>query len=123
KVEQVKQNKPQRPLQFLIDIVPDNIFLALGSNGLMLQIIFFGLFFGTVMLLIERSKVQVVYEFVVGANEIFLKMVDVVMQAAPFFVFALLAGKISEMAGDNPAKAMEIFYGLGAYSLAVILGL
>jgi Na+/H+-dicarboxylate symporter len=50
-------------------------------------------------------------------------MVDVVMKAAPFFVFALLAGKISEMAGDDPGKVLEIFLGLGTYSLAVIIGL
>lgn len=123
KVKSAKDRKEDGPLQILVDVVPSNIFFALGSNSLMLQIIFFGLFFGAVMLMIDEDKVKPVFDFVVGSNEIFLKMVDVVMKAAPFFVFALLAGKISEMAGDDPGKVLEIFLGLGTYSLAVIVGL
>jgi Na+/H+-dicarboxylate symporter len=123
KVKSAKDRKEDGPLQILVDVVPSNIFFALGSNSLMLQIIFFGLFFGAVMLMIDEDKAKPVFDFVVGSNEIFLKMVDVVMKAAPFFVFALLAGKISEMAGDDPGKVLEIFLGLGTYSLAVIIGL
>jgi Na+/H+-dicarboxylate symporter len=123
KVKSAKDRREDGPLQILVDVVPSNIFFALGSNSLMLQIIFFGLFFGAVMLMIDEDKAKPVFDFVVGSNEIFLKMVDVVMKAAPFFVFALLAGKISEMAGDDPGKVLEIFLGLGTYSLAVIIGL
>jgi Na+/H+-dicarboxylate symporter len=45
------------------------------------------------------------------------------MQAAPFFVFALLAGVVSKMAGDDIGKVVEIFKGLSWYSLTVLLGL
>src|SRR5690606_24053606 len=55
--------------------------------------------------------------------EVFLKMVDLVMKAAPFFVFALLAGVVSSMAGDDVGKVIEIFKGLSWYSLSVFLGL
>ncbi len=123
KVNRVKQRKDEGPLQILVDIVPSNIFFALGSNSLMLQIIFFGIFFGAVLLMIDAEMAKPVYNLIVGMNEIFLKMVDVVMKVAPFFVFALLAGKISEMAGDDPSKVVEIFVGLGTYSLAVVAGL
>lgn len=123
KVKSAQKRKDEGPLQILIDIVPSNIFFALGSNSLMLQIIFFGLFFGAVMLMIDEKVAQPVFDVIVGANEIFLKMVDVVMKAAPFFVFALLAGKISEMAGNDPGKVVDIFVGLGTYSLAVVVGL
>ncbi len=58
-----------------------------------------------------------------SAMEVFLKMVDLVMQAAPFFVFALLAGVVSKMAGDDISKVYEIFKGLSWYSLTVFLGL
>ena len=50
-------------------------------------------------------------------------MVDVVMKGAPFFVFALLAGKLAEMAGDEPGRLVEIFQSTGSlYGLATILG-
>jgi len=50
-------------------------------------------------------------------------MVDLVMHAAPFFVFALLAGVVSKMAGDDIGKVVEIFKGLSWYSLTVFVGL
>tara|TARA_R110001592_G_scaffold363109_2_gene680435 strand:- start:125808 stop:127217 length:1410 start_codon:yes stop_codon:yes gene_type:complete len=123
KLQTAKKTKEAGPLQMLVDMVPSNLFNALSNNGLMLQIIVFALFFGIVLLKIEDEKKVHVVGFVDGMNEVFLKMVDVMMKGAPFFVFALLAGKISEMAGDNPAAVIEIFKGLGWYSLVVVLGL
>ncbi|HIF14719.1 MAG TPA: cation:dicarboxylase symporter family transporter, partial [Bacteroidetes bacterium] len=66
--------KDNGPLQFIIDIVPDNMFAALSSNKLMLQIIFISVFFGMALLFIEETKAQPVIQFVIGANEVFLKM-------------------------------------------------
>jgi Na+/H+-dicarboxylate symporter len=114
--------KEAGPMQFFVDFVPDNIFAALTDSGRMLQIIFFGLFFGIMLLLLPNEKVQPVIDTVNGINEVFLKMVEVVMQAAPFFVFALMAGVISKMA-DTPAEVLEIFKGLLSYSVVVFLGL
>ena len=115
--------KESKPLDFVVDMVPSNIFLSLGNNKLMLQIIFFAIFFGVVLVSLPREKVSGVTSFVDGANEIFLKMVDVVMKAAPFFVFALLAGKLGEIAGDDPGKVVQVFKGLASYSIVVIIGL
>lgn len=123
KLQTASSTKEAGPLQMLVDMVPSNIFGALSNNGLMLQIIVFALFFGVVMLQIPADKKAPVMGFIDGMNEIFLKMVDVLMKGAPFFVFALLAGKISEMAGDSPAAVIEIFKGLGQYSLVVVAGL
>jgi Na+/H+-dicarboxylate symporter len=123
KVKSAKENQVGSPLQFLVDMVPSNIFLSLNNNSLMLQVIFFGLFFGVCLILIPAEQAAPVIAFVDGANEVFLKMVDVVMKAAPFFVFALLAGVISKMAGDDPSAVIGIFQGLGWYSLSVALGL
>ena len=111
------------PLQPLVDIVPQNFFKALGDNGLMLQVIFFGLFFGISLLFIPNEKSKPVIEVVDSIMEVFLKMVDLVMKAAPFFVFALLAGVVSKMAGDDISKVVEIFKGLSWYSLTVTIGL
>ena len=114
--------KPDRPLQFIIDIVPDNMFAALSSNKLMLQIIFISVFFGMALLFIEETKAQPVIQFVIGANEVFLKMVDWIMLAAPFFVFALMAGVMAKMA-STIHELIEIFKGLGIYSITVVAGL
>tara|TARA_R110002049_G_scaffold308819_1_gene514234 strand:+ start:36636 stop:38081 length:1446 start_codon:yes stop_codon:yes gene_type:complete len=123
KIEKATKQKNVSPLQPLVDIVPENFFYSLSNNGLMLQIIFFALFFGVCLLFIPNEKSQPVLILVDGINEVFLKMVDLVMQAAPFFVFALLAGVVCKMAGDDIGKVIEIFKGLSWYSLTVLIGL
>lgn len=110
------------PLQFFVDIVPENIFGALSSNQLMLQVIFFGIFFGICLLMVPADRAGPIRDLVDGINAVFLKMVDVIMRAAPFFVFCLLAGVIAKMA-DKPRDVLEIFKGLGLYSLVVVAGL
>lgn len=123
KMETVKKRQETTPLQPLVDIVPSNFFYSLSNNGLMLQIIFFAIFFGVCLLFIPSEKSKPVLNLVDGVNEVFLKMVDIVMQAAPLFVFALLAGVVSKMAGNDVSKVVEIFKGLGWYSLTVLFGL
>ncbi|HNQ26740.1 MAG TPA: cation:dicarboxylase symporter family transporter [Aquaticitalea sp.] len=123
KLENANKQQQTSPLQPLVDIVPDNFFRSLSDNGLMLQIIFFAIFFGICLLFIPKEKSQPVLNIVDGFNEVFLKMVDLVMQAAPFFVFALLAGVVSKMAGNDIGKVIEIFKGLSWYSLTVLIGL
>lgn len=110
------------PLQFFVDLVPDNLFAALSDGKLMLQVIFFAIFFGIVMLMVPREKAQPVMDFMDGANEVFLKMVEVIMNAAPYFVFALMAGVIAKMANTTD-EVIEIFKGLAAYSLILVVGL
>jgi len=124
--ETLNKTQSSRPLQFVVDMIPDNIFKSLNSNGLMLQVIFFAIFFGIVLMLISKDKAKPLIALVDGFNEVFLKMVDLIMRAAPFFVFALLAGVISKMAGneqDSFVKVIEIFKILGWYSVVVVLGL
>lgn len=123
RLKTVENNKKSGPLKPLVDLVPANVFKSLTDNGLMLQIIFFALFFGISLLFIPKSKSDPVIKFVDGTMEVFLKMIDLVMQAAPFFVFALLAGVISKMAGDDIGKVIEIFKGLSWYSITVFVGL
>lgn len=120
--EKAGNQKKQGPMQWLVDMVPSNIFLSF-NNSLMLQVIFFAIFFGIAIVLLPRSRMEYVIGFCNGANDIFIKMVDIVMQGAPFFVFALMAGKLAEMAGDDISRMTEIFYALGKYALVVVLGL
>jgi Na+/H+-dicarboxylate symporter len=121
-MQSANAKKGESPLQFVVDMVPENIILSISNNRLMLQVIFFSIFFGVTIVLIPTEKSKPVVDFVHGVNAIFLKMVDIVMQAAPFFVFALLAGVVAKMA-DSPREVFEIFIGLGSYSLTMVAGL
>ena len=111
------EQKSDGPLQPLIDIVPSNIFDAATDNANMLQIIFFSIFFGIGLILIPEQKAKPVKEFFDALNDVILKMIDLIMLAAPFGVFALLASLVVD------APSPDLFKALGFYSLCVLLGL
>ncbi len=110
------------PLKFFVEMVPENILSSISNNQLMLQVIFFAIFFGITLVLLPKDKSAPVIGFINGMNSAFVKMVELVMKVAPFFVFALLSGVIAKMA-DTPAEVGQIFYGLGYYALTLLAGL
>ena len=116
KVE-AKSQKESGPLQALEDLVPENIFEATTSNRNMLQVIFFAVFFGIGLILIPEEKGETVKKFFDGFNEVILKMVDLIMLAAPYGVFALLAALVVE------SPSIDLFKALAWYALTVVLGL
>ena len=113
----VAETVKQGPLQFLVDMVPDNIIGAAGSNSNMLKVIFFAVFFGISLLLVDRKTAQPVADLFTGLNEVIMKMVDLIMLIAPYAVFALLCALIAET--TNP----DLFVALLWYVLAVVTGL
>lgn len=123
KIEKARQTQSRGPLSFLVDMVPDNIFTSLNDSKLMIQVIFFGIFFGISLLYVSIERQAVLISFFQATTDVFLKMVDFVMQASPFFVFALMAATISQIAGDDVSKMLPVFASLGLYSITVVLGL
>ena len=115
--DEASKQKESGPLQALIDLVPQNIFEAATSNRNMLQVIFFAVFFGIGLILIPEEKAKTVKSFFDGFNEVILKMVDLIMLAAPYGVFALLAALIAE------SPSVDLFKALAWYALTVVLGL
>ena len=111
------------PLQFLVDIVPGNLFAALSDNGNMLQVVFVALFIGIGLIQIPREKSAPVLAVVEGLNDLIIRLVDVIMLMAPVGVFALLAGTITQVAGDDFGRIVDLVGALGYYCLAVVLGL
>ena len=82
------------PLQFLVDVVPTNIFESASKNKNMLQIIFFAILFGISIIMLPKEKTVYVRGFFDGINDIILHIVDLIMRMAPYGVFALLASLV-----------------------------
>lgn len=122
KISAANEKKDESPLNFIVNMIPDNIGSAVSDNSNMLQVIFFALFFGIALLFISHEKAKPVKAFFESMNEVFLKMVDIIMHYSPYFVFALLAGVLAKMA-DTPEEVFEIFKSLGTYTLVVLIGL
>jgi len=117
KREAAAKQQEAGPLQALVDIVPSNIFAAATNNRNMLQIIFFALFFGIGMILLPQETAKPVKDFFDSFNAIILKLIDMIMMAAPYGVFALLAALVVE------APSLELFQALALYAITLLLGL
>lgn len=117
KIAIAEQTKEQGPLQPLMDLVPDNVFAAASSNTSMLQVIVFVLLFGVALVLTPEEKSGPVKAFFDGLNEVVLRLIDLIMLAAPLGVFALLAALVAE------TPSWDVFRALLYYGLCVLAGL
>lgn len=113
----------QSPLQPVVDIVPENVFLAASQNSSMLQVVFFAILVGIALLQIPKEKASPVIAFFDGLNDVIIRIVGYIMLIAPYGVFALMASLIVEIAGDNPDNAATLLLALLKYSLVVLGGL
>ena len=117
KIASASAQQQDGPLQFVIDMVPDNVFYALSDNSLMLQVIFFAIFFAISMLLIGENRAKPIKQFFDTLNEVILKMVDLIMLSAPYAVFALLSSVV--VSSNNP----DLLIALMKYSVLLVFGL
>ena len=117
KIQAAEKQRESGPLQALEDLVPSNIFNAASDNGNMLQVIFFAVFFGIGLILLPNEKADPAKKFFDSFNEVILKLIDLIMLAAPFGVFALLAALIAE------SPSLDLFKALAWYALSVVIAL
>ena len=117
KIAEASRQQAGGPLDFLVDMVPDNAFSALSNNKLMLQVIFLAMFLGISLLLVGEKSAKPLKDFFDSLNDVVLKMVDLIMLTAPFAVFALLANVV--VSSGDP----ELLYALLFYSGVVVSGL
>jgi Na+/H+-dicarboxylate symporter len=117
KITEATRQQSVGPLQFVVDMVPDNAVSAMSNNKAMLQVIFFTIFLGISMLLIGEDKAKPLKNFFDSLNEAILKMVDLIMLISPYAVFALLANVV--VTSGDP----DILLALLKYAGVVVLGL
>ena len=123
KASSAKKVKNRKPLQPIIDIVPNNFFNSASNNRNMLQIVFIAIFIGIGIIQIPKEKSKPVLDFFESLNNIIIKLVDLIMLIAPIGVFALIAETINKVSGNNPSQIIELLGALGFYMLTVIIGL
>ena len=118
KITSAEGIKEEGPLQFVVDIIPTNIFESASNNSNMLQVIFFAILFGIAIVMLPKEKTVYVKGFFDGVNDIILQIVDLIMMAAPYGVFALLGGLLVDF-----GASASLFIALGKYFLTVAVGL
>lgn len=121
KVQTASAQKDASPLQFVVDMVPDNLFHALSDNGLMLQVIFFSILFAISLLLIGEEAGRPIKDVFDALNAIILKMVDLIMLFAPYAVFALLASVVVSSTDPELLLALVKYAGVLLFGLALMI--
>mmetsp|Transcript_6349 Transcript_6349/g.14367 ORF Transcript_6349/g.14367 Transcript_6349/m.14367 type:complete len:443 (+) Transcript_6349:938-2266(+) len=112
------------PLQFLMDLIPENIVASMSKNENLLQVVLVAIFFGVALLKIPRRKNRPVVLLFEGINEAIIELIRFIMQLAPVGVFSLVASLLVEVTGDSdPNEIFEILYALLWYVITVTTGL
>ena len=122
KLAEAQNQQSKGPLQFLVDMVPSNITEAMSNNKMMLQVIFFTLFLGISMLLVDEEKAKPLKSFFDSLNEVVLKMVDLIMLFAPYAVLSLLATVVVTSDDASVLFALLKYAGVVALGLLLMIG-
>ncbi|MGL5330416.1 MAG: dicarboxylate/amino acid:cation symporter [Peptostreptococcaceae bacterium] len=101
-------------VDIILGIIPSNPIASL-ANGDMLQVIFFSMLLGVAMSLVgeNANPVRVFFE---SANEVCMKMVNIIMTFAPYGVFALVTTTFATVGADAMLALVK-------YISVVLLGL
>jgi Na+/H+-dicarboxylate symporter len=99
----------------IVAIVPNNLFGAMASNDV-LAVMFFALFFGIGLMLVQNERTQAVKSVVEGVFEISMKLIGLVIQLAPIAIFCFMFNLASQFGWD-------LIIRLSAYVGVVLLAL
>lgn len=122
----VKASKSSGPLQFLVNMVPPNLFAAMSDNSNLLAVVIIAIVFGVALTKISRRKSKFVILFFEGINDMLLQVIRFIMRFAPLGVFAMISSTLVKLtAGDGNGgnEILEILYALLWYVSTVLIGL
>ena len=113
-VEKFNAKEAPSVTNVILNIIPGNPFEAF-ADGQMLQVIFFSMFFG-ICLVMMKEESEVIVAGIEKLNDAMMIMVMVVMLAAPFGVFCLMASTFAK-------QGLAVFIPLASYFMTISLTL
>ncbi|PQM27859.1 dicarboxylate/amino acid:cation symporter [Sphingopyxis lindanitolerans] len=99
----------------VVAIVPDNFFSAMSQNDV-LAVMFFALFFGVGLMLVQTPQTQVLKTAIEGVFEVAMRLIGLVIQLAPIAIFCFMFNLASHFGWDLIVR-------LSAYVGVVLLAL
>jgi Na+/H+-dicarboxylate symporter len=110
-----KSGEAKTGVDALINIVPSNLIAAMSANDV-LAVMFFALFFGIGLLLVQGPRTEPLKKVFEGVFEVSMKLIGLVIQLAPFAIFCFMFNLASQFGWDLIVK-------LAAYVGVVLLAL
>ena len=101
----------------LIAIVPSNVISAMSNNDI-LAVMFFALFFGIGLLLVQTRRTAVLKDAIEGVFEVAMKLIGIVIQIAPVAIFCFMFNLAAQFGWDLLVK-LAAFVGVVLLALAI----
>jgi DAACS family dicarboxylate/amino acid:cation (Na+ or H+) symporter len=101
----------------LVNIVPSNVISAMSQNDI-LAVMFFALFFGIGLLLVQTRKTETLKDAIEGVFEVSMRLIGLVIQLAPIAVFCFMFNLASQFGWDLLGK-LAAFVGVVLLALAL----
>jgi Na+/H+-dicarboxylate symporter len=101
----------------LIAIVPSNVIEAMGKNDI-LAVMFFALFFGVGLLLVQTARTQTLKNAVEGVFEVSMKLIGLVIRLAPIAIFCFMFNLSAQFGWDLLIK-LSAFVGVVLLALGI----
>ena len=99
----------------LIAIVPNNVIAAMSQNDI-LAVMFFALFFGIGLLLVQTRRTEQLKDAIEGLFEVAMKLIGLVIQLAPIAIFCFMFNLSAQFGWD-------LLFKLAAFVGVVLLAL
>ena len=99
----------------LIAIVPSNIISAMSNNDI-LAVMFFALFFGIGLLLVQTRRTETLKDAIEGVFEVAMRLIGLVIQLAPIAIFCFMFNLSAQFGWD-------LLFKLAAFVGVVLLAL
>lgn len=121
--ERLTEVRERGPLAFLVNLIPENFLASASDNANMLQVIIVAIVIGVGLLQLEPDKAKPLVDLFDSLASLVIRLVGLIMLMAPFGVFALIAGTITKLVGDDPSRITQLLGALGLYAVTVLIGL
>lgn len=110
-----KSNAAATGVDAVVNIIPSNLVTAMSENNI-LAVMFFALFFGIGLLLVQTPQTLVLKQALEGVFEVSMRLISLVIQLAPFAIFCFMFNLSAQFGWDLLVR-------LAAYVGVVLLAL
>ena len=101
----------------IVAIVPSNIIGAMGDNDI-LAVMFFALFFGIGLLLVQTRRTEQLKDAIEGVFEVAMRLIGLVIQTAPIAIFCFMFNLSAQFGWDLLVK-LAAFVGVVLLALGI----
>lgn len=112
-----KSGSAKTGVDALIGIIPSNFITAMSENDI-LAVMFFALFFGIGLLLVQSQRTETLKQAIEGVYEVAMRLIGLVIRLAPIAIFCFMFNLAAQFGWDLIVR-LAAFVGVVVLALAI----